>query len=244
MTDQFLEDLHEKIDTVEETIIFLRSAGSPIIEMRDISAFCLMLYDVSGLTSGNTDLATILRVPATTLRRMMKFEGNIDRHAALTIADRTRSFLKSLDTVSPPPPIPTPEPAKSSTTPPAKEKSETITFRAEKWVIVDSSRETQEKIAALVILLESVILQINGANIPPEDQILNQVERKQLIAILETALALLNAPAVEVGLLKKLGRSLGESARKAAERQMQEGLGQVMGSAASSLRDWITSLIS
>jgi hypothetical protein len=53
------------------------------------------------------------------------------------------------------------------------------------------------KIGAISPLLDSIIVQTKGANEPPDQQILTEIERKQLIAILETALNVLRSPLVE-----------------------------------------------
>jgi len=54
-----------------------------------------------------------------------------------------------------------------------------------------------------------------GSKAPAEEQILTDVERNQLIAVLETVLAVLKA--VEKGLLKKAREMLGRASKSAAE---------------------------
>nr|WP_049961971.1 hypothetical protein [Methylobacterium sp. B34] len=113
---------------------------------------------------------------------------------------------------------------------------------AEAWRLVVPSNDLKAKIAALSSLLDSIISRIEGSNAPPDQQVLTQLERNQLIAILETALAVLKAPMVERGLLKRLKQTLGNTAAKAAETEAEQGLGKMAELAAQWLGDVLSSL--
>jgi hypothetical protein len=52
-------------------------------------------------------------------------------------------------------------------------------------------------------LLDDIVTHVQRANVPEDDQILTQIERQQLIAVLETALAVLRSPMLEKGLLRQ-----------------------------------------
>ena len=92
------------------------------------------------------------------------------------------------------------------------------------------------------MLLDEVIQRTRGANVPPEQQALTQLERAQLITILETTLAVLKAPMVETGLLKKAGKALSRVVRKAAEKKVEEGLGSLADMASNEIADVLNHL--
>jgi hypothetical protein len=79
-------------------------------------------------------------------------------------------------------------------------------------------------------------------NLPPEQQALSQIERAQLIAILETALQILKAPIMEPGMLKKAQDGLKRLAGKTAEKQAETGLGYAASEGARLLWELIKSL--
>lgn len=100
---------------------------------------------------------------------------------------------------------------------------------AEGWVTVPASSETRRKIEVVATLLESLVVQVGRSNAPPSEQALTTMERAQLIAILETTLAVLRSPMAEAGLMKKARDALGRAAGKTAEKGLQEGMGAMMG---------------
>jgi hypothetical protein len=100
------------------------------------------------------------------------------------------------------------------------------------------------KIGAISPLLDSIIVQTKGANEPPDQQILTEIERKRLIAILETALNVLRSPLVEKGLLRKTQTILKKGAESAAEKGVQQGLGKLLESACARIVELIVMLFS
>lgn len=95
------------------------------------------------------------------------------------------------------------------------------------------------KIAAIASLLDTIIEQATRSNAPAEDQFLTQIERQQLIAILDTALNVLRSPMVEPGLLKKTQGMLRRASESAIENGVQYGLGKLMGAAGSRIAELI-----
>lgn len=170
------------------------------------------------------------------LNKFMKLRGTINRSDALKIAERLRSYLKSQDQ-------PFARPAKKS--PPRKQKPtkkappRETNFIGEQWVAVRTSSEIKMKIGAVSALLDSIIEQSRGANAPPDQQALTELERQQLIAILETALNILRSPLVEKGLLKKAQSALKKGAENAAEKGVQQGLGKLMEGAGARIAELI-----
>ncbi len=72
---------------------------------------------------------------------------------------------------------------------------------------------------------------------------MTDIERAQLVAILETTLAVLKAPMLEPGLLKKAARVAKEIAEKTARKKVEEGLGVGLSYAAKKLWELIASLL-
>jgi hypothetical protein len=130
------------------------------------------------------------------LNKFVKMRGVIRKPLARKVADRLRSYLKSQDQAFPQPELKRSaekeERARPSARPIVREA-----FVGEKWIDVRISSDVQMKIGAISPLLDSIIVQTKGANEPPDQQILTEIERKQLIAILETALNVLRSPLVE-----------------------------------------------
>ena len=77
------------------------------------------------------------------------------------------------------------------------------------------------------------------ANVPEDEQVLTKIERQQLIAVLETALAVLKAPMLEKGLIKKTAEIVKKGAGSALERGVQQGLGLAMTEAGRRLLELI-----
>jgi hypothetical protein len=106
---------------------------------------------------------------------------------------------------------------------------------AERWKKPTNSPEIKKRIAAIADLLDGIIEQSTRSNLPPKQLLLTDIERNQLIAVLETTLNVLRSPIVETGILKHAGRILKQGAEKAVEKQLQIGLGKLMGNAAAKL---------
>ena len=107
-----------------------------------------------------------------------------------------------------------------------------------------STPEMKKKISALSVILDSIIQQAGRSNAPEEEQALTQIERQQLIAILETALNVLRSPIVESGLMKKAKEALVKGAMSATEKGMQQGLGALMQVGAHRITELIAALLS
>jgi hypothetical protein len=190
-----------------------------------------------------TYLQTKVGINGSLLNQFMKLRGTISRSDAIKIADRLRSHLRSHDqafdaVVS----KPTRKMAERKTT--KKAKSTSLVINAEQWITANVSAETKMKIAAIASLLDSIIEQVTHANAPPKDQILTDIERHQLIAILETALNVLRSPLVERGLLKKTVGALKAGAESAIEKGVQQGLGKLMESTSMRIFELIAHLFS
>jgi hypothetical protein len=99
---------------------------------------------------------------------------------------------------------------------------------ADTWVYIKRGSRAKAIIAELSELLDEVALLARSTNLPEHEAALTDIERAQLIAVLDTAIAMLKGPMVEQGLLKKLGKMSKETAQKAAQKNAEQGLGEGM----------------
>lgn len=220
-----LEDIHRLIDTVEAAIRVIDSAPTDSIQIQTIPELSEVILELLGWTN-TAYIQNELGINPSVLTKFVKVRGVIQTNLARRIADRIRSYLKSQDQPFLQPDL---KPAKEKKKPEPKPKAASATaFVGEQWVAVRTTSEVKMKIGAIAALLDSVIVQTKGANEPPDQQILTEIERQQLIAILETALNVLRSPLVEKGLLTKTQSVLKKSAESAAEKGVQQGLGKLM----------------
>jgi len=109
-----------------------------------------------------------------------------------------------------------------------KEEAESAVKKLEYgWIVLKKSDEVREVIAEISGLLDRIVHYTKTTNVPPKDFALTQIERSQLIAILETALQMLKGPMVEKGFLKKAAEVLNSSVEKTAEKQTEAVLGKL-----------------
>jgi hypothetical protein len=113
----------------------------------------------------------------------------------------------------------------------------------EQWVFVKQGSRAKEIIAGVSELLEEAVLRAKTNNLPEDHAALTEIERAQLIAILETTLAMLKAPMVEPGLLKKTASVATDVAQKAAKTKVEEALGASLGYAAKKIAELLANLL-
>ena len=218
MDDYTIDEIHANFELIEEALSILRRSSARKINTYDIQPLHDVLVDMaSGFTSEASEIATRLQVPATPLRKIIKFEDGIDRRTALAIAERLRTHFKMLESnYAIPSAISAADVADQETSDDAEqeqgrsenvEEDAEVTVRpalfTEGWILVHRSSSIQSKIATISDLISTIISNVERSNLPEAEQILSQIEKKQLIAILETALEILKAPMVEVGCLGK-----------------------------------------
>lgn len=233
-----IEEIHEMLDSVEVSLTRLRSANlhskpMPVTFISDaVSAIYQLesegvlasaginrslgnkLKNLDGKIPANVMLAALERI-RTYLR---KIESEFSGGDNLTPADQRILELDSVVERNPPSPVP---------------------VRAETWVYVRPGSKAKELIAEISDLLDQVLILAKSTNLPEDQAALTDLDRAQLIALLETALLMLKGPMVEPGLLKRLG----ETATKAAEKTLQKQAEQGLGNAAQALGPRILDLI-
>ncbi|MCQ1834862.1 hypothetical protein [Neorhizobium galegae] len=120
---------------------------------------------------------------------------------------------------------------------------EPIQIWTEQWIYVRRGSPAKEIIADVSERLDEAVLLAKATNLDEDQAALTDIERAQLIAILETTLAVLKSPMVEPGLLKKTARVAQEVARKAASTKAEEALGKGLEYVAKRILELIASLL-
>jgi hypothetical protein len=206
------EEIHEWLDHLDEAMVELAAATQKFVDVANVGWIVFELDD-------GGDLAHVLRVPPPVVRTFKSFGGTVSLKDARILVDRLRTHVKSMDQAGPP----------------AKEipdeklvvvERPTVQFDAFEWRSVPRARDVKDKIAEVSRLLDNIISGVKRPNISPDGQYLSDVERQQLIAVLETTLAILRAPVVERGLLLKARDMLQKASVKAGERGAEK-IGEV-----------------
>jgi hypothetical protein len=218
-----IDDVHRLIAGLDTLLVRLRSDGPTKIAVERLPELIETIHELDGWRN-TTYLQTKVGINGSLLNQFMKLRGSVNRHDAIKIADRLRGYLRAQDqafgnyageVVAEPP---------STSMPAETEQGGTVAplrIKSESWVTIIPSRDVAMKIAAISSLLDTILVQIKNSNAPPDNQILTELERKQLISILETALNLLRSPMVETGFLKKTSEALKKGAQSAIEKQTQ-----------------------
>jgi hypothetical protein len=224
MSQLGIEDIDELLDTLAEAKRQIEAQRVDPIDVTNLYHLSTVVLEILGY-SNTAYVENSLGINSSLLSKFVKMRGTIHRQQALMVAERIRTYLKSenngkdyieVETAV----LPT------TVTPPLKD---VVFVQAEAWSFVPDEPTIKDKIGDVSKLLDSIIRQVRSSNLPVEEQALTEIERQQLIAILETALNLLRSPIVEKGMIKKAGELLTKSAKQATEKQVQEGVGRLMG---------------
>ena len=110
------------------------------------------------------------------------------------------------------------------------------------WVHTGHRKAVKEKILLLSTTLEETLELIINSNLPEDMRAISELERAQLVALLQTTLQMLKAPLVEKGLLRKLAEITGEISKKTAHKKAEQGLGSMLDRAGALLVDLLSRL--
>ncbi|WP_279482228.1 hypothetical protein [Aureimonas sp. SK2] len=238
MSDLPLDDVHRLLDVIERGIAELDDLDGQTIDVEDIPEICAAVIELNDWQQTAYNGNPLGLEPAV-LSKFVKMRGQVSRQTARVVAGRVRSYLRSQDQLTD-----SQDPVDEADdievddaqagSPPADAPTDngqalSLAVTAERWVPVPMGSDIRRKIEMIASLLDSIVAQVERSNAPPDEQALTPLEKAQLIAILETTLAILKAPLVEKGMLKKAGDALGRAAGKAAEKGMQEGMGTLAG---------------
>jgi hypothetical protein len=228
------DQLHEWLDTLEAAASELASETVELVDAGDYAEVGGVVNDLMSYRSAYDDpLPKVLRLPPTLVRRFQKFSGKVTLKEAQMLVDRLRTYLRSMDQLGPEP----------------KETSDALViaspflakaaFPAIEWRSVPRTSEVKTQIAQVSQILDEIVSRIQRSNNSPAEQYLTEIERQQLIAILQTTLAVLKAPIIEKGLLLKARAALQDAAVKAGEKRVEEFVNALAGQGVG----WLTDLI-
>lgn len=239
-----IEEIHEALSRIDDAIAqverFSRWHKETYVEVQELDRLCVAVnYVLEWNRSAYSEMPLLLGISAPTLQKFLKFKGKVRLHDATKVADRLRTYVRSLDQV-------TIQPDRNAA--PQRERQERrpapLTFEGMQWVAVERIGDTKQKIALISAALDGIITQMRSSNLPPAEQLLSEIERQQLIVVLETALAVLKAPIVEKGLLVRTKEDLQKAAKDATEKQVQQGVGELASYAATLIKELIKGLFS
>lgn len=231
-----IEDIHRLLDMLD----YIRRKpqfagqvdGNRVVDISTLGDLCLVVLEVLGWTN-TAYMQNDLGIAPSVLSKFVKMRGTIRTHDVRAVVERLRTFLRSQDQASS-----VLHPSKSNTQPPGRPLRAThaikiLRINGEQWIALGDNSQTKAKIGAVAVLLDSILEQTKHTNVPSEEQALSELEKQQLITILETTLNVLRSPLVEKGLLRTAQKVLKKGAERAAENGVQVGLGFLMGAAAA-----------
>ncbi|MCZ7466413.1 hypothetical protein [Rhizobium rhizogenes] len=237
-----LEEIHEMLDAIERSLSRLKAANlhNKLMPMTYIpEAYSVHVdLDLSGVLPS-------IGLNQSVANKLKNIDAKLRAPVMIAALSRTRSYLRMLESefggdgtrpdhadqdrviqetldANPPPPI---------------------QIWTEQWVYVKQGSRAKQLISDVAELLDEAILLAKTTNLPEDQAALTDIERAQLVAILETTLAVLKAPMLEPGLLKKTARVAKEIAEKTARKRVEEGLGVGLSYAAKKLWELIASLL-
>lgn len=228
-----IDEIHRLLGVVDEELFYLNNLKREQIDVvEDLGELCLVIGEIFGWGSVYYDDVVHLGINPAILNKFAKMRGTVKKRDAVAVAERVRSYLRSLDQKT----------VRDDVTPLASARDHTqpkqiLTVLASEWIAIEQSASTKGKILAIAALLDNIIEQTKKANLPPDEQILTEIERNQLIAILETALQVLKSPLAEKGLMSKARDELEKAARSATEKGVQTGLGHLAGMAVEKITE-------
>jgi hypothetical protein len=235
-----IEEVHRLLETVDVALQKIERASTRSLQVTQVPELSEVILELLGWTN-TAYIENTLNINPSLLNKFVKMRGVVSKNLARAVAERVRSNLRSMDQRFDAP-VPRQKAKSRSVNKPTPVKKPPTAFAGEQWIAISETSQTKMKIGAVASILDSIIEQIKHSNLPSSEQPLTVLERQQLIAILETTLAVLKSPLAEKGLLKKAKSALEQAAMKTVERGTQEGLGQLMGAAGSRLHDLLAGL--
>jgi hypothetical protein len=238
-----LEEIHEMLDGIEQSLSRLKAANlhDKLMPMTYIpeAVSVFMDFEMNGVLHS-------LGINPSVANKLKNFDAKLRAPVMIAALGRARSYLRTLESEH-----------GSDRPSPEYEANQDLLIQeladahppqaiqvwTEQWVYVKRGSRTKEIIVAVSELLDEAVLLAKTTNLPEDQAALTDIERAQLIAILETTLAVLKAPMVELGLLKKTASIAREVAEKTAKKKVEEGLGFGLGLAAKKLAELIASLL-
>ncbi len=233
-----IETVHELLDQLETTIQIIAVDDREWIDPTEAGELCLIVGEVTGWGTGSAyydELPRLLGIRPVTLRKFHKLTGQVLVSEARALADRLRSYLRALDQNS------SNKGADDTENRYVAAIEPKLSFQATQWVSVPPTIDLKQKIHTLSRILDDILLELKRSNNAPEDIVFSELDRQQLIALLQTTLSVLKSPIVEKGLLLKTREALQKAAVSAAEKQAQHGFETLASHGVSWLSDLLRS---
>lgn len=240
MATLHIDDVHRMLDLVDGALKTLSATRGSEVEAGEIAGLCSVAAELADYRPTWGPIAGVLGIAPHLLSRYTTYRGPFQVADAAYVAQRIRSFLRSQDQAFRSPQLPLEEhPATPPPEPSQVTEAPVQPVAASEWRYVQQVGDLQRKVGTVSEILNEIIHTARGTNLPPDMRALTDIERAQLIAVLETALAVLRAPMAERSILKKAKGMLGGVTKRVAEKQAE----QALGSAAGTAREWLTDLI-
>ena len=231
-----LDRLHEMLEEIPidlELIVQTKDKGEEQIGPYQLPFLSDACQDVFGFWSAyGREIPRSLTMPKKLINNFIKDFDDVHVDEAIMIAERLISYLKSIEgqiaanELSSEPRLPV-EPRVSPHDIRKDNLVEAFKNDDVGWILLDRSDEVGTIIAELSGLLERIIRTAKMTNLPPNARSFSELEMAQIIAVLETALAMLKAPLVEKGLLKKAAEELSEVGKRTAKKKSEIALGKL-----------------
>ncbi len=237
-----LEEIHEMLDAIEQSLSRLKAANlyDKVMPMSYIPEAAAVFIDMDM----NGTLHS-LGINPSVANKLKTFDARLRAPVMIAALSRTRSYLRTLESEhggDEPGAEPEADPDVRTQDIATAHPPQPIQVWAEQWVYVKRGSRAKDIIAAVSELLDEAVLLAKTTNLPEDQAALTDIERAQLIAILETTLAVLKAPMVEPGILKKTARLAKEVAERTAKKKAEEALGSGLDVAANRILELIASL--
>ena len=183
-------------------------------------------------------LSKLLLIPSSSVTKIMNIRGEFKTYDAIIIADKVIGKLKAIEgtLASSPEREPIPNPPLSEA-PLVHKPTQKETLKAIVWAVNPNNKAIKTKIILISELLDQIMTLIEKTNLPESQQALSAIEKAQLIAVLETVLAVLKAPLVEKGIIEKSISFLRKISKKTVEKKSQEALGKAAEEGADLLKN-------
>ena len=110
------------------------------------------------------------------------------------------------------------------------------------WVKVTDDK-IQTQISQIATVLKHLLSTMTGDNqLPGQKSLMHEIERRQLIAVLEVALVELKAPYLDRGRFRGIKTWLARIARKAVDQQATQAVQDALSDAANKTTEFVTTL--
>jgi hypothetical protein len=207
-------------------------------EFDELWEVLLELNDHGNGQGAGPGLAKSLGINISLLNKFVNQRNSVKMTDARMIADRLVTYLRSEQ------PSATRFPGTfgmqfgGQFAPEAQPTPAPFVVKAVEWKLVVRSYDIQAEISEIGRLLSEVIQHATATNLAPAERALSEIERAQLIAILKTAITMLEAPMIEKGLLKKAKEAMEKGALKAVEKGVENAFSFAVGVAVGKLTDF------